>query len=104
MDAWQGKLGVRFLQNLNIINSATLSHSPCGLSMQVAYHFFSDPGPRNDHLPGGNLLAWMETRLALNSQLCSLSLDPHEMSLNMDMKMIRPVSCSLFLTRTLGLC
>ena len=53
MDSWHGKLGVRFL----IINSATLSHSPCGLLPWVKYHFFSDPSPRNDHLPGVNLLA-----------------------------------------------
>ena len=60
----------------------------------MEYHFFSDAGPRNDHLPGENLLAQMETRLAFNSHSCSLSLDPHEMSLNIDMKMIRPVNSS----------
>ena len=75
-------------------DSATLSHSPCGLSLQVEYLFFSDPSPRDDHLPGENLFAQIETRLALNSHSCSLSWDPHEMSLNIDMKMIRPLDSS----------
>ena len=61
---------------------------------RVEYHFFSDPGPRNDHLSGENLLAEIETRLVFNSHSCSLSLDLHEMSLNIDMKMIRPVKSS----------
>ena len=47
-------------------------------------------------IPGENLLAKIETRLALNSHSCSLSGDPHEMSLNIDMKMIRPVNFSGF--------
>ena len=53
---------------------------------------FSEPGPRNDRLPDENLVAQIETRLALNSHSCSLSSDPHEMSLNIDMKMIRPLN------------
>ena len=57
-------------------------------------HFFSDPGPKNDHLPGENLLAQIEMSLALDSHSCSLSLDRHEMSLNIDMKMIRPLNSS----------
>ena len=80
--------------NFIIISSATLSHSPCGLPSWREYHFFSDPGPRNDHLPGENLLAWIETRLALDSHSFSLSSDLHEMSLNIDMKMIRPLNSS----------
>ena len=43
--------------NFDIISSATLLHSPCGLLSWVEYHFFSDPGPKNDHLPGENLFA-----------------------------------------------
>ena len=36
--------------------SAILSHSPCGLSSLIEYHFFSDPGPRNYHCPAPNFL------------------------------------------------
>ena len=67
MDSWLGKMGVR-LKNLIIINSATLSHSPRGLSMQVEYHFVSDPGPRNDQRPGGNRFANKVTSVALAIQ------------------------------------
>ena len=49
------KTGCPLSPNLNIINSATLSHCLCGLSLQVEYHFVSDPGARNDQRPGGNL-------------------------------------------------
>ena len=86
------KTGCPLSPNLIIINSATLSHSPPGLSLLVEYHFFSDPGPRNDQRPGGNFLACIETRpaLALHSHL--FSSDHHEMSLNIDMKMIRPLN------------
>ena len=58
----------------------------------MEYHVFSDPGPRNDHLPGGNLLAYIETRSALALHSCSLSSDHKGMSLNIDMKMIRPLN------------
>ena len=51
------KIGCPLSPILIIIVSATLSHSPCGLSIQVEYHFISDPRPRNDHRPGGNLFA-----------------------------------------------
>ena len=40
---------------LSIMCSATLSQSPSGL--QVPYHFFSDPGPRNEQCPRGNMWA-----------------------------------------------
>ena len=92
MDSWHRKLGVCFLRNLIIINSATLSHSSCGQSTRVEYHFFSGPGPKNDHLPGVNLLAYIETRSAFALHSCSLYSDLHEMSLNIDMKMIRPLN------------
>ena len=81
------KTGCPFSPNVIIINSASRSHFPPGLSLLVEYHFFSDPSPRNDHLPGGNLLADKVT----NS--CSLSSDHHKMSLNIDMKIIRPLKC-----------
>ena len=60
----------------------------------IEYHFFSEPRPRNDHCPAGNLFAYRETRLALDSQSFSLSFDPHEMSLNIDMKIILLVKFS----------
>ena len=80
--------------NLIIINSATLSRSPCGLSLKVEYHFVSDPGPRSDQRPAGNLFANRDTSVALAIQCCSLSLIHHMMSLNIDMKMIRRVNYS----------
>ena len=43
---------------LSIMPSAVLSHSPYGLSEQVPYHFFSDPGPRNYRCPRVNLWAY----------------------------------------------
>ena len=74
--------------------SAILSHSLCGLSSPVEYHFFSELGPRNDHCPAPNLLANRETSLAIDSHSFLLSLDTHEMSLNIDMKIIRTVKFS----------
>ena len=68
--------------------------SPGGLSSLIEYHFFSEPGPRNDYCPAPSLLAYRETRLAFDSHSTSLSLDPHEMSLNIEMKIIRPVNLS----------
>ena len=87
------KTGCPLCTNLIIIDSATLSHSPCGLSIQVEYHFFSDPGPRNDHRPAGNLFAKIDTRSALALQSRSLSSDPQKIALNVDMKIIRPLNC-----------
>ena len=55
----------------------------------------------------GNLFANKDTSVALAIHSRSLSSDPHEMSLNIDMKMIRPVNYSdfsLFLTWTRGRC
>ena len=78
----------------NNILSAILSHSLCGLSSLIEYHFFSEPGPINDHCPFPNLFAKRETRLAFDMHSFSLSLDPQEMSLNIDMKIILPVKFS----------
>ena len=94
MDSWLGKLGVPLPLNLIIINSATLSQSPRGRSLKVEYHFFYDPSPRNDQRPGENLLAQIKTKLVWDLHSCSLSWDSHEMSLNINMKMIRPVNFS----------
>ena len=88
------KTGCPLSPNLIIINSATLSHTPCGLSLLVEYHFVSNPGPRNDQRPAGNLFAKKETSVALAIHSFSLSLIHHMMSLNIDMKIIRPWNCS----------
>ena len=95
------KTGNPLSPNWIIISSATLSQSFWGLLSWTENHFLFDPGPRNDHLPDENLFAQIETSLALNSHF-SLSLDHHEMSLNIDMKIIRPVKfsgCTLNLDR-----
>ena len=88
------KTGCLLSLNVNIICSAILFHSPCGLSSLVVYHFISDPGPKSDYCPAENLFAQIETSWALHSHSCTLSLDLHEMSLNIDMKMIRLVKSS----------
>ena len=88
------KTGCVLSANVNIICYAILSHSPSGLSSLIEYHFFSDPGPRNDRCPFPNLFAYRETSRAFDSHSFLLSLDHHEMSLNIDMKMIRPVNFS----------
>ena len=48
----------------------------------------------NDHCPFPNLFAYRETSLAFARHSFSLSFDPYEMSLNIDMKMILPVKVS----------
>ena len=78
------KTGFPLSLNVIIITSATLSHSPFDLLSWVEYHFFSDPCPRNTYFPVENLFAYIETSWALNSYSRSFSLDPHEMSLNID--------------------
>ena len=60
----------------------------------MEYHFFSEPGPINDHCPVPNLLAYRETSRAFVSHSFSLSFDPQEMSLNIDMNIILPVKFS----------
>ena len=58
-------------------------------------HIFSDPGPRNDQGPAGNLFANTDTSVALAAiHSFALSLIPHMMSLSIDMKIIRPWYCS----------
>ena len=54
------KTGCVLSANVNITCSAILSHFPCGLSSLIEHHFFSDPGPRNDHCPA-HLFAERET-------------------------------------------
>ena len=87
------KTGCPLSLNLIIINSATRSHFPPGLSLLVEHHFVSDPGLRNDQRPAGNLLANRDTSVELAIQSVSLSLYPHMMSLNIVMKIIRAWNC-----------
>ena len=47
--------------SVTVIFSAILFHSPCGPSSLMEYHFFSDPGPRNDHCPAPIFFAKRET-------------------------------------------
>ena len=51
---------VRFSLKLSSMCSATASHSPFGLYVFDPYHFFPDPGPRNDQCPCANLfcISW----------------------------------------------
>ena len=58
------------------------------------HHFVSDPGPRNDQRPAGNIFANKDTSVELAIHSKSLSLILHMMSLNIDMKIIRPWNCS----------
>ena len=88
------KTGCPLSLNLIIINSATRSHFPPGISLSMEYHFVSDPGPRNDQRPAGNLFANLDTSVELAIHSFSLSLFPHMMSMNIDMKIIRPWNCS----------
>ena len=75
---------------LIIMASATRSHSPFGLYVWVPYHFFSDPGSRNDQCPCANLLACSATVFWIRNTQFFLSPFLHTMSLYIDMKMIRP--------------
>ena len=77
--------------------SDSVPFSLWSVNISIEYHFFSDPSPRNDQRPGGNLFANVDTSVALALHYCSFSVDPHEMSLNIDMKMIRPVNSSVCL-------
>ena len=88
------KTGSPLSANVKIIFSAILSHPPCGLSSLIEDRFFSERRPRHDHCPTPNLLALWETRLAFDSNSTLLSIDPHEMSLNIDMKIFLPVKFS----------
>ena len=67
---------------------------PFGLYVWVPYHFFSDPRPRNDQCPCANLLAFSFTIWKVAIHNASFPFSLLAMSLYIDMKMIRPGSCS----------
>ena len=73
-----GETGCPLSPNLIIINSATLSHSPCGLLSWVEYHFVSDPGPRNDQRPAANLFAKKDKCGIGNTFLFIVFTSPHD--------------------------
>ena len=60
----------------------------------MEYHFFSEPGPTNDHCPIPNFFAKIETTLAFAKHSSSLSFLSQEMSLNIDIIKIRLVKVS----------
>ena len=72
------------------IFSAVLSQDPSGLWSKVPYHFFSDPGPRKDQWPLGNLRAYSLIVFEVFSHISSFPYASHTMSLNIDMKMTLP--------------
>ena len=47
--------------------------------MQVEYHFFSDPSPRSDQRPAGNLFANKDTSVTLAIHLCWVDHFVHEL-------------------------
>ena len=69
--AW--KIGHPLSANSNNILSAILSQIPCGLSSLIEYHFFSEPGPMNDHCPFPFFLAYKDTSRAFARRSFSLS-------------------------------
>ena len=71
-----------------IIFSAVRSQDPFGLQLYVAYHFFSEPSPRKDQWPRGNLRAYSSTLFWIISTKLFISFCSHTMSLSIDMKMI----------------
>ena len=65
----------------------------CGL-FSAEYHFFSEPGPINDHCPTPNLLASTFTTPAFAKHSSWLPFLSQEMSLNIDINKILPVKVS----------
>ena len=65
--------GCRLSVKLSNMCSATSSHSPFGLYVCDPYHFFSDPGPRNDQRPCKNIFVYPATVLevAMHNSLYS---------------------------------
>ena len=79
------KTGSPLSLSLIIINSATLIHFS-GLSMQIEYHFFSDPSPGNYQRPAGIFSANINKSAAAALHSHSLFSDLHMTSLKIDNK------------------
>ena len=94
MELLHGKLGIHFQR---ISTASFPRYDPKILvdySLPIEYHFFSEPGPINDHCPIPNFFANMETTLAFAKHSSSLPLLSQEMSLNIDINKIIPVKVS----------
>ena len=95
------KIGCPLSANSSNICSAMLSHAPCGLFSEE-YHFFSEPGPMNDHCPIPNLLASTFTTPTFAKHSSLLSFLSQEMLLNIDMNRILPVEVSRVCPKSLS--
>ena len=101
------KTGCPLSPNLIISDSATLSPFSLWSVNGSRIHVVSERSPKNDQRPAGNPFVNKNTSAALALHSFSLSFILHMTSLNIDMKMIRPINFSgvtLILTVTLGLC
>ena len=98
------KVGCPLSANSSNICFAMLSQAPCGLFSEEC-HFFSEPGPINDHCPIPNLLANTFTESAFLKHSSLLSYLSQKMSLNIDIKRILPMKdsgvCPIELRRSL---
>ena len=92
LDAWNSECPLSL--KLSIMSLATRSHFPFGLYVWVPYHFFSDPGPRNDQCPCASLCAQSATIWEFATHISSCPFSHRTMSLYIGMKIVLPVSCS----------
>ena len=88
------KIGCPLSANSNSISSAIWSQAPCGLFSSAEYHFFSEPGPMNDHCPIQSFFASTLTTPPFAKHSSLLPFLSQEMSLNIDKKRILPVKVS----------
>ena len=93
MESLHGKIGCPLSANSSNTCSAILSQALCGLFSEE-YHFFSEPGPINDHCPIPNLLASTFTTPAFAKHSSLLPFQSQEMSLNIDRNRILLVKVS----------
>ena len=89
-------MGCTLSLTLGIMSSASRSHSPPGLKVPVTFHFVSHPGLRNDQWSEESIFACLVTGVDLSRHTCSFGGLLHMMSLYIDMKMILPWSCSVY--------
>ena len=87
------KVGCPHSANSNKISSAILSQASCEL-LSAEYHFFSEPGPINDHCPTPKFQASTLTTPAFAKHSSLLPFLSQEMSLTIDIKKILPVKVS----------